>query len=90
MRSVVAIGLLSLRRAAPSPDEQRPTRARATWDDSDNIKGEDYMKYILLIIAGVASLGLTSANSASSKASACCNGGGCCVAKAACCHKAAK
>ena len=44
------------------------------------------MKYILLIVAMAASLGLTSANSAPSKqANGCCNGGGCCGPHKACC-----
>jgi hypothetical protein len=48
------------------------------------------MKYFLFTLAAVASLGLTSANSAASRAGDCCNGGGCCVLKGACCHKAVK
>ena len=44
------------------------------------------MKYFLLIIAAVASLGLTPAHSAPSKASDCC----CCAAKKACSHHVAK
>lgn len=48
------------------------------------------MKYFLLIIAAVASLGLADAKSVPSKASTCCSGGGCCTTQKACCHHAAK
>jgi hypothetical protein len=49
-----------------------------------------HMKYFLLIITALASLGLTSANSASPKANGCCNGGACCTPSHGCCHKAVK